>query len=99
MAVPARRLSSRHQRPSLVQPCRPGKRILAIENRSMNILTVSMASPSAAAFFFSLALTLAVVDSTATATFETASFLGGFIAGGYANKLGLAFETNSNRGG
>jgi hypothetical protein len=57
-----------------------------------------MASPSAAAFFFSLALTLAVVDKTATATFDTASFLGGLVAAGYANRLGLALETNSNLG-
>jgi hypothetical protein len=48
---------------------------------------------SAAALFFSLALTLAVVDRTAVATLATASFFGGFVGVGYANKLGLAFET------
>jgi hypothetical protein len=57
-----------------------------------------MASPSAAAFFFSLALTLAVVESTATVALGAASFFGGLVAAGYANRLGLAFETNSNLG-
>lgn len=51
-----------------------------------------MDSPSAAAFFFSLALTLAVVERTAVATLITISFFGGFVAAGYANRLGLAFE-------
>ena len=59
---------------------------------------MSMASPSAAAFFFSLALALAVVDKTAVATFVTASFFGGFVGAGYANRLGLALEMNSNFG-
>jgi hypothetical protein len=40
-----------------------------------------MASASAA-FFFSLALTLAVVDKTAVATFGAASFLVAFVGGG-----------------
>jgi hypothetical protein len=40
-------------------------------------LTTSIDSPSAAAFFFSLAFTLAVVERTAVATFATVSFLGG----------------------
>ena len=57
-----------------------------------------MASPSAAAFFFSLALALAVVDKTAVATFVTVSFFGGFVGAGYANRLGLALEMNSNFG-
>lgn len=57
-----------------------------------------MASPSAAAFLFSLAFTLAVVDNTAVATFVTASFLGGVVGEGYANRLGLALETKSNTG-
>jgi hypothetical protein len=55
-------------------------------------VTKSMLSPSAAAFFFSLALTLAVVDRTAVATLVAVSFLGGFVDEGYANKLGFAFE-------
>jgi hypothetical protein len=61
-------------------------------------LTVSIASDSAAAFFFSLAFTLAVVESTAVATLLTASFFGGFVGAGYANRLGFAFDTNSNFG-
>lgn len=56
------------------------------------MLTVSIASP---AFFRSRALTLAVVDRTAVATFATTSFLRGFVDGGYANKLGRAFEMKS----
>ena len=56
------------------------------------MLTVSIASP---AFFRSRALTLAVVDKTAVATFATTSFLRGFVDGGYANKLGRAFEMKS----
>jgi hypothetical protein len=66
--------------------------------RAKNELTVSMASPSAAASFLSLALTAAVVDKMATATFDTASFWGGLVATGYANRLGLALETKSNLG-
>ena len=46
------------------------------------MLTSSMPSPSAAAFLFSLALTLAVVDNTAVATFVNVSFLGGFVDDG-----------------
>ena len=53
---------------------------------------------SAAAFFFSLAFTLAVVDKTAVATLATVSFFGGFVDAGYAKMLGLAFETYSNLG-
>lgn len=53
---------------------------------------------SATALRFSLALTFAVVDRTAVATFATASFLGGLVEGGYAKRLGRAFETNSNLG-
>lgn len=56
-----------------------------------------MASASAA-FFFSLALTFAVVDRTAVATLIGASFLAAFVDGGYANKLGFALETNENLG-
>ena len=59
---------------------------------------MSMVSPSAAAFFFSLALAFAVVDKTAVATFVTVSFLGGCIGEGYANRLGLALDRNSNFG-
>lgn len=55
-------------------------------------LTTSMASPSAAALFFSLALARAVVERTAVTAFVIVSFLGGFVDAGYANKLGLAFE-------
>jgi hypothetical protein len=55
-------------------------------------LTRSIASPSAAAFFFSLALTFAVVDRTAVATFVTVSFFGGLVKVGYAKRLGLAFD-------
>ena len=62
------------------------------------MLTTSIGSPSAAAFFFSRAFTLAVVDRTAVATFVIASFLAGFVELGYANSEGLAFETNSNLG-
>ena len=57
-----------------------------------------MGSPASAAFLFSRALALAVVDSTAVATFVTASFFGGFVAAGYAKRLGLALETNSSFG-
>ena len=57
-----------------------------------------MVSPSAAAFFFSLAFALAVVDKTAVATFVTASFLGGCIGAGYAKRLGFALDRNSNFG-
>ena len=61
------------------------------------MLTVSMASPFS---FFSLAraLALAVVERTAVATFSTVSFAGGFVDGGYANKVGLALETISRTG-
>ena len=59
--------------------------------------TKSIPSPSAA-FFFSRAFALAVVDKTAVATFVTVSFLGGFVAGGYAKRLGRASEMNSNLG-
>lgn len=62
------------------------------------MLTVSMASGSTAAFFFSLALTFAVVESTAVATFAAVSFLGGVAGAGYPNRLGLAFDINSNLG-
>jgi hypothetical protein len=65
--------------------------INVLTHKRQNSLTVSMASPSAAAFF-SLALTFTAVDSTATATFDMASFLGGLGGEGYANRLGLAFE-------
>ena len=61
-------------------------------------LTVSIASPSAAAFFRSLALAFAVVERTAVATLVTVSFFGGFMGDGYANRLGLTFEMNSNFG-
>lgn len=57
-----------------------------------------MPSPSAAAFFFSRALTLAVVESTAAATLATASFFAGLVEAGYANKLGLAFDVKLNLG-
>ena len=60
--------------------------------------TTSIGSPSAAAFFFSRAFTLAVVERTAVATFVIASFLAGLVELGYANNAGLAFETNSNLG-
>jgi hypothetical protein len=69
-----------------------------IGSQSAKFLTKSMASPSAAAFFFSLAFTLAVVDRTAVATLAIVSFFGGLIDGGYAKRLGLAFETYSNLG-
>jgi hypothetical protein len=62
------------------------------------VRTTSIGSPSAAAFFFSRAFTLAVVESTAVATFVIASFLVGLVELGYANNAGLAFETNSNLG-
>jgi hypothetical protein len=45
-------------------------------------LTVSIESPSAAAFFFSLAFIFAVVDKTAVATLVTVSFLGGLVGEG-----------------
>lgn len=61
--------------------------------------TVSICESSAAAFFLlSRALAFAVVDRTAVATFSNASFVGGFVGAGYANRLGLAFETISNLG-
>lgn len=62
------------------------------------LLTEATVSPSAAAFRFSRAFCLAVVERTAVATFVTASFLGGFVGEGYANKLGFALEWNSNVG-
>jgi hypothetical protein len=43
------------------------------------VRTTSIGSPSAAAFFFSRAFTLAVVDRTAVATFAIASFLAGLV--------------------
>jgi len=43
------------------------------------VRTTSIGSPSAAAFFFSRAFTLAVVDRTAVATFVIASFLAGLV--------------------
>lgn len=62
-----------------------------------------MASPSTAAFSFSLVFSLAfafaVVDNTAVATFSTVSFVGGFVDGGYAYRLGRAFDIKSNLGG
>lgn len=45
------------------------------------MLTVSIAS-SSAAFFFSLALAFAVVDKTAVATFVTVSFFGALVGEG-----------------
>lgn len=47
--------------------------------RCDNIRTTSIGSPSAAAFFFSRAFTLAVVERTAVATFVIASFLAGLV--------------------
>jgi len=44
--------------------------------------TVSIASTSAAAFFFSLALTLAVVERTAVAALAKVSRFGGVVGGG-----------------
>lgn len=61
-------------------------------------LTVSIASESAAAFRLSLAFTFAVVESTAVAIFAAVSFFGGVAGAGYANRLGRAFEMNSNLG-
>ena len=57
-----------------------------------------MGSPASAAFLFSRALALAVVESTAVATLATASFFGGLVAAGYANRLDLASEMNSSLG-
>jgi hypothetical protein len=57
-----------------------------------------MASPSAAAFFFSRAFTLAVVERTAVATFATVSFFAGFVEDGYAKRLGFALDMNANLG-
>jgi hypothetical protein len=57
------------------------------------MITVSVKSLSAAAAFFSLALTLAVVDRTAVATLVTASFFGAFVGAGFA------FDTKLNFGG
>ena len=70
---------------------------------SLNGVPGSESSPPAAAFSFSLvfsrALVLAVVDRTAVVTaLETDSLEAAFVAGGYANKLGRAFEVNSNFG-
>jgi len=59
--------------------------------------SVAIESPLAAAFFFSLALTFAVVDKTTVVTLATASFLGGFVMEGYANKLGPAFDIGALR--
>ncbi len=53
------------------------------------VLTSSMPSPSAAAFLFSLALTLAVVDNTAVATFVNVSFLGGLVDDGIGEEARL----------
>ena len=70
----------------------------------MKIRTVSIASPFAVAaafsfsFVFSRAFAFAVVESTAVATLVTDSLVGGFVEGGYANRLGRAFDTNSNFG-
>lgn len=67
-------------------------------------LTVSIASapPAAAAFSFSLtfsrAFAFAVVDNTAVSTLVTDSFVGGLVGAGYAKRLGLALEINSNLG-
>ena len=61
-------------------------------DRKISRHTVAIESPSATAFFFSLALTFAVVDKTAVVTVMTASFLGGFVMEEYANKLGPAFD-------
>lgn len=72
---------------------------LATPNSKTNHpLTVSIASESAAAFRFSLAFTFAVVESTAVAIFAAVSFFGGVAGAGYANRLGRAFEMNSNLG-
>jgi hypothetical protein len=54
---------------------------------------------ASAAFFFSRALTLAVVERTAVATFVGASFFAAFVVGGYAKRLGFAFEVKLNWGG
>ena len=63
-------------------------------------LTVSMDSPLSLSlsFFLSRAFALAVVDKTAVVTFVGASFEGGLVSGGYAKRLGRAFDTNSNLG-
>lgn len=85
---------------SWVPPFHPGWpccQFIGLENRRMKH-TISIASPSAVAFFFSLALTFAVANRTAVATFVTASFFNGFVDAGYANKLGFTFETYSNLG-
>ena len=60
--------------------------------------SVSIGSPSAAAFLFSLALTLAVVNKTAVATLVMVSFLGGLVADGYVDRLGFVLEIKSNLG-
>jgi len=59
--------------------------------------TLSIASPFSF-FSFARALALAVVERTAVATFSTASFVGGFVGGGYANNAGLALDTISRTG-
>lgn len=61
-------------------------------------LTAATVSPSAAALRFSRAFAFAVVERTAVATLATASFFGGFVGEGYANKLGFELERNSNLG-
>src|SRR5579862_8557146 len=61
-----------------------------------------MSPPSFSCFSFSVRfarnLALRVVDNTAVSTFSTALSCFVAVGGGYANKDGLAFETNSNLG-
>lgn len=61
-------------------------------------LTAATVSPSAAALRFSRAFAFAVVERTAVATLATASFFGGLVGEGYANRLGFELERNSNLG-
>jgi hypothetical protein len=65
--------------PSFLSSWRRWVRKSETHQRYNVIRTTSIGSPSAAAFFFSRAFTLAVVDRTAVATFVTASFLAGLV--------------------
>ena len=80
---------------------RPNRRVLktGINKQAEHTVSIRSLSPP---FSFSLvrsrALALAVVDSTAVATFSTVSLVGGLTGAGYANRAGRALDTNSNDG-
>ena len=57
-----------------------------------------MASCFSFSAFLARAFALLVVERTAVATFSITSEVGGFVAGGYAKRLGFAFDTTLNFG-